>query len=104
MKEMRLSSLSASVLSLEYQEAGGERLGLPLGPSTTPAEPPPPVIIGVPEEEVERRLRVARDAAAAEADQRVQLERERARTGAEDQVAKVVREFSEERTEYFRRV
>lgn len=68
------------------------------------AEPSPPVVIGVPEEEVEQRVRVARDAAVAEANHRVQLECECTRKSAEEKVAKVVREFSDERAEYFRKV
>src|SRR5262249_18424934 len=104
MKEMHLSSLCVPILPLEYQEAGGERLALPLGSPAMAAEPPQPVVVGVPEEEVEQRVRTARDAAAAEANRRVQLERERIQQGAEEQVAKVVREFAEERVEYFRKV
>jgi flagellar assembly protein FliH len=104
MKEMRLSSVCTSILPLEYQEAGGERLALPLGSSSAAAEPSPPVVIGVPEEEVEQRVRSAREAAVAEANQRVQLECERARKSAEEKVEKAVREFSGERAEYFRKV
>lgn len=101
MKEMRLSS--SSVLPLEYQEAGGETLTLPLVSSSMAAEPSPPVVIGIPEEEVERRIRLARDAAVAAADQRVRIECERASKDTQQKVVATLKEFSDERAEYFRK-
>jgi flagellar assembly protein FliH len=65
-------------------------------------EPAVPVVIGVPEEEVERRIQIARDAAVAEANQEARIESERARETAQKKVAEVIREFSDKRAEYFR--
>lgn len=104
MKEMRLSSMCTSVLPLEYQEAGGDPLALPLVSSPAEAESSPSVVIGVPEDEVERRVQIARDSAIAEADQRMRVECERMNQIAQERVAEVLREFSAERAEYFRRV
>jgi flagellar assembly protein FliH len=104
MKEMRLSSMCISVLPLEYQEAGGDTLALPLMTSPTVDEPSPPLLIGIPEDEVERRVQIARDAAVAEADQRMRSECERIGQKASEKVTGVLREFLEERAEYFRRV
>jgi|HubBroStandDraft_1064217.scaffolds.fasta_scaffold09753_2 flagellar assembly protein FliH len=104
MKETHLSSLCPSVLPLEYQETGGETLTLPLMSLSAEAEPSPPLVIGVSEEEVGRRIQLARDAAVAEADQRVRIECERASQNAQRKVAEALREFSGERAEYFRRV
>jgi flagellar assembly protein FliH len=72
--------------------------------SAPASEPSPPVLIGVPEDEVERRIQIARDAVVAEADQRVHIECQRATQGAQEKVADTVRKFSDERAEYFRRV
>ena|ERR1700761_7793193 len=104
MKEMPLSSMCTSVLALEYQEAGDETLALPLMSSSMTEEPSVPVVIGVPEEEVERRIQTARNAAVAEADRMARLECERVREGAQQKVAEVIGQFSSERTEYFKRV
>lgn len=100
---MRLSSACSSVLPLEYQEAGGNVLTLLPVSSSAVTEPVPPVVVGVPEDEVERRIQIARDAVAAEADRRVRIECARASQGAQEKIAKVLREFADERAEYFRR-
>jgi flagellar assembly protein FliH len=68
------------------------------------AEPSPPVIIGVPEEEVDRRVQAAREAAVAEANQRVRIECERVRKSAEEEIGKALRELLDERAEYLRKV
>ena len=99
-----MSSMSSPVLPLEYQEAGGDTLALPKMSSPSAAESEKPVVIGVPEDEVERRIQIARDAAVAEADQRVRIESERANQRSHEKIIEVLREFSEERAEYFRRV
>jgi flagellar assembly protein FliH len=96
--------MCSSVLPLEYQEAGADMLALPSASSPAAADTSPPVLIGVSEDEVERRIHVARDAAVAEADERVRIECERATQGAQEKVADAIRKFSEERAEYFRRV
>jgi flagellar assembly protein FliH len=93
-----------SVLPLEYQEAGGDRLALPLESSPAAGEPPPPVLIGVPEDEVERRIQIVRDSAVAEADQRMRIECERVSKGAQEKVTEALKEFEDERARYFRRV
>ena len=99
-----MSSMCASVLPLEYREAGGEELSLPLMSSSTAEEPSAPVVIGVPEAEVERRIQIARDAAVAEANQKARIEWEHAREIAQKKVAEVIGEFSNKRDEYFRTV
>jgi flagellar assembly protein FliH len=104
MKETRLSSMYSSLLPLEYQEAGGETLALPLVMAPTAPEPPPSVPVGVPEDEVERRIQIARDAVIAETNQRLRDECERATKSAQAKIAEVIREFCEERSEYFKRV
>src|SRR6201996_3322642 len=104
MKEMRLSSVCSSVLPLEYQEAGGDMLALPQGSSASTVESSSPVIVGVPEGEVGRRVKKARDAATAEADKHMRIECERVNKGAQEKVTRVLKEFEHERVEYFRRV
>src|SRR6201986_1012138 len=104
MKEMRLSSLCSSILPLEYQEAGGGTLALPQVSSPPTAESSSPVIVGVPEDEVERRVKKARDAATAEADKHMRIECERVNKCAQEKVTRVLKEFEHERVEYFRRV
>lgn len=104
MKETRLSSTCSPILPLEYQEAGREICMLPLVSSPAAVDPQPPVLIGVSEEEVDRRIQVARDAALGEAEQRVRLECERASREAQQKMTETLREFSDERAKYFRRV
>ena len=101
---MRLSSMCTFVSPLEYEEANGDPAGLPLTSSASAAEPSPPVVIGVPEDEVERRIQVARDAANAEAERRVRSESEHANERAQGKVTEVLREFSRDRADYFRKV
>lgn len=101
---MRLSSTCTSVLPLEYQEAGEDTLALPQASSATVAEPSPPVLIGVPEDEVERRIQLARDSAVEEVDQRMRIECERVNKDAQEKLARVLKEFEDERKEYFRRL
>lgn len=104
MKGMRLSSTCSAVLPLEYQEAGGSAFALlPVSSSSAVTEEVPPIVMGVPEDEVERRIQIARDAVAAEADRRVRIECERANQSAQEKIARVLREFADERAEYFRR-
>src|ERR1700761_7679143 len=103
MKEMRLSSVCSSVLPLEYQEAGGDMLALPQGSSASTVESSSPVIVGVPEDEVERRVQKARDTATAEAGERMRIECERVSKGAQERVTRALKEFEDERVAYFRR-
>jgi flagellar assembly protein FliH len=104
MKERRLSSICPSILPLEYQEAGDDPLALPKARSPIVSEEATPVVIGVPEEEVDRRIQIARDSAITEADQRIRIERERVSNSAHEKVAEVLKKFDGERAEYFRRV
>ena len=101
---MRLSSVCTSILPLEYQEAGGNRLTLPLAPSQAAGEPSPPVIIGVPEDEVERRIQIARHSAIAEAEQRMRIECEGIKRGVQEKITEALKRFEDERAEYFRDV
>jgi flagellar assembly protein FliH len=100
MKEMRLSS--PSVLPLEYQEAGSDMLALPQTSSPTEADPVPPLPNCVPEDEVERRIQAARDSAVAAAEKRMRIECERVSKDAQERVARTLKEFADERVEYFR--
>lgn len=59
---------------------------------------------GVPEEEVQRRVREAHDAAAFEAEERLHAELERERKEVERQLARNLQQFTQERTSYFKRV
>lgn len=59
---------------------------------------------GVAEEEVERRVRLAREEAIAEAEERLRAERERAREEAEERFARRLREFERARSSYFKAV
>lgn len=105
MKETPLSSTGASILPLEYMEAGGDPLALLKAPSSAGiSEEAPPVVIGVSEEEVERRIQIARDSVTADADQRIRVECERVSKLAQQGVAEVLERFDNERTGYFRRV
>ena len=96
--------MCSSFSPLEYQEAGCDALPLLSANSPAPAEPAQPVIVGIPEDEVERRIQLARDAAFAEADERVRNERERAHKNAQERVEQVLKDFTVQRAEYFRRV
>lgn len=99
-----MSSTYSSFLPLAYQEAGGEKPALPLPSAPTVPEPSPSVSVGVPEDEVERRIQIARDAAVAETSQRLRDEFERATKSAQMKITEAIRQFSEERSEYFKRV
>ena len=101
---MPLSSMGTYVLPMEYQEVGDDTLALPLVSSPTVAEPSPTVLVGVPEDEVERRIQLARASAVAEAEERMRIECERISKGAEEKVTHALKEFEDERAEYFRRV
>lgn len=101
---MRLSSVCTSIAPLEYLEVTSDALALPQVSSPTVAEPSSAAVIEMSEEEVERRIQMAREAAAAEADQRMRLECEHVRKSAQDKVTKTLRGFDDERAEYFRRV
>lgn len=105
MKERRLSSTGASILPLEYIETGGDPLALLNVPSSASvSEETSSVVMGVPEEEVERRIQIARDSVAAEADHRTRVECERVSKLARETVAEALKKFDNERAEYFRRI
>lgn len=91
-------------LPLEYEEACGDRLALPQASSPMIVEPSPAVVAGVPEEEVERRIQVARDVALEEADEQMRLACERVAKSAQEKIVEVLNKFAEERLDYFKRV
>lgn len=99
-----MSSACPSIFPLEYQEAGRDNLALPSLSRPIVEEPMTPVAIGVPEDEVERRIQVARTAAIKAAEQQLQVERDLAIQGAQEKIAVAIAEFASERIEYFRRV
>jgi flagellar assembly protein FliH len=96
--------MCTTVSPLEYRESVGDKLALPAVSSPAVAEPSPPVVVGVAEDEVDRRLQIVRDAAVAEADERVRAEGERFSKRERETVTAVLGKFSEERAEYFMRV
>lgn len=104
MRESPLSSVCASVLPLKYQEAEGDRLALPPVFSASADEAPMPVIVGVPEDEVERRVQIARNAALVECEEKVRRESERANERAHAKMTEALGKFVDEREDYFRRV
>jgi flagellar assembly protein FliH len=105
MKENRLSSKLAPFVMMEYREAAALAQALPAmlktdAVTSAPAEPPH----GMSEEEVERRVALARETAIAETEFRLHSEQERARRECEQRVIDALREFGEERARYFQRV
>jgi flagellar biosynthesis/type III secretory pathway protein FliH len=98
---------SASVLpfpALQYRDAGDVALrALALVSEPSEADPEP-ILAGVPEEEVERRIRAARDAAIAESELRLRQRWEREREELKRQLAIALNGFAEERNSYFDRV
>jgi flagellar assembly protein FliH len=96
--------MCTTVSPLEYRESVGDKLALPAVSSPAVAEPSSPVVVGVAEDEVDRRLQIVRDAAVAEADERVRIECERFSKRERVTVTAVLEKFSEERAEYFMRV
>jgi len=106
MREKRLSSSAASAFSaLEYREAGFGRgaFELPIS-GVVPAVEAAATVTEVTEEEVERRVHFAREAAIAETEERLRAECECMRQQAQQQVTETLRNFEEERTGYFNRV
>lgn len=99
-----MSSICVSVLPLEYQEAGEEPLSLPLLSSFEAPEPSQQVVVGVPADEVEQRIRVARDSAVAEADQRAKAELEHLRISSQEKLAATLKAFEHERSEYLKQI
>ena len=87
---------------LEYLDPCAELLqALPADSSSEDAEE---VVVGVPEEEVERRVCEARAAAALEVEMRLRAELERERKEATEQMTRSLHQFAQERTSYFNRV
>lgn len=62
------------------------------------------IAVGVTEEEVQRRVREARDAAVFEVEEQLRAELARERTEAELQLIRNLHQFARERTGYFNRV
>lgn len=103
MKEKPLSNGLNSVEALEYRDCG-----LSADVMQTRVLEPEMIELtqaaGVPEEEVARRVRDAREETLLEAEDRLRLERERIRHEAEERVAHTVQGFESERTNYFRSI
>lgn len=100
---MPLSSTFSSIETLAYRDVsfgGNATAAALLEPEVVDIAKP----TGVPEEEVERRVRLAREEALAELEERLRVERERAREEAGEQFARRLREFQAERAAYFRAV
>lgn len=89
---------------LEYQEAGTSPPGSLEASISKISEETTPIVIGVPEEEVERRIQIARDGAIAEAEHRIRMECECVNNRAREKITEVINKFDSERAEYFRRV
>lgn len=83
---------------------GGDSLALPQMSAVAVTEFSSPTVIGVSEEEVARRVQIAREAATAEADGRMRIECEHANKIARDRVTEVLKRFEGERADYFRHV
>lgn len=98
-----MSSALSSIETLEYPNVG---FGESAVESTIfeSSAPKPVEIAGIPEEEVARRVRCAREEAVAESEERARIELERARRDAENLIAERLREFEKERTSYFRSI
>lgn len=100
---MRLSSASISIEPLEYRDVSCCGKLLPV------AVPEQEVVSpvqhsGISEDEVARRVQSAREEAMAAAEERIWVERERAREEAEERLARRLREFEVERSNYVRSV
>jgi flagellar assembly protein FliH len=109
MRERPLSSSLPQISVLEYCNVGLEpRAVAALIPTEPAQEEAAPVFKGVPEEEVERRVRAAREEAVAECEQQIRIENERERRESQERVqqrlAEMLQSFAEERANYFRRV
>ncbi|MGI4755508.1 MAG: FliH/SctL family protein [Janthinobacterium lividum] len=92
------SNLGASTLPLEYRDVSF----LHGGP--TDLERSEPLVPGVPEHEVERRLAIARETATAAVEHRMQAEAAAQQAKARQQLAQTLDAFNRERTAYFSRV
>lgn len=104
MREMPLSnSFISRCAVLQYPDlcVVSARKDLPERASDSEVEP---VQVGVSEEEVQRRIQEACDAAREEVEKRLAQEREDERRHAELQLAKSLRQFAQERAGYFNRV
>jgi flagellar assembly protein FliH len=103
MRETRLSSSLSSIETLEYRDIGFDPDATEVGGSEpTPAEAV--ASVGVPEEEVARRLRCAREDAIVETEKRLRVEAEQTRREMQELLAQRLREFEVERATYFKRV
>jgi flagellar assembly protein FliH len=90
---------------LEYRDIGFAMgaLVLPIA-GQAPVVEAVAVVSGVPEEEVERRVRLTREGAIVETEERLRAEYECVRQQAQQQVAAILRDFEQERAGYFDRV
>jgi len=100
---MPLSSALNPIESLEYPEVLlASDTPLQLARECDVAEPLP--LPGVPEEEVARRLRSVREEATAETETRLRAEVDQTKREMEERLARRLREFDGERTNYFKSI
>ena len=97
------SSSFSDCAVLEYLDPCAEASRLALL-DESPMENEGEVVAGVPEEEVQRRVQEARDAAMLEAEQRLRMELDRERKESELKLTKNLHQFEQERASYFNRV
>ena len=90
-------------LALEYRDPSVPRLPEVLVAAQAALSSAAPAS-GVPEAEVERRVTLAREAAAIEAEQKRRAETEACERRAQEQMARALSCFAEERSRYFQRV
>lgn len=88
---------------LEYPDPCAESVS-PALPEDAAEEAAEEGVVGVPEEEVQRRVREARDAAVLEIEVRLRAEFERERNETELQLTRSLHQFAKERVGYFSRV
>jgi flagellar assembly protein FliH len=96
-----------SFSALEYRDAGSQQAPLRLVPPADPAEVESESVAssaGVRVDEVEQRVRAARETAIVETEQWLRAELEADRQRARAQLTETLRRFAEERANYFRRV
>jgi flagellar assembly protein FliH len=96
----------ASLFSaLEYRDAGValDAFELPIA-GEAPSFEAAATVSGVTEEEVEQRVRVAREEAIAETEEKLRAECDSVRRQGEEQLTENLRKFEEERAGYFNRV
>lgn len=103
MRGNRLSSALSSIEPLEYLDVALDGRAMEAAICETAAVEPESSV-GVPEEEVARRVRCAREQAVAEVEDRLRLETEQLQRATQETLAQRLRQFDAERASYFRSV